>query len=44
MMAYLLVNLVLMLNLLIALLSNTYTVFERKSLALYLKDVVNRYD
>lgn len=44
MMAYLLINLVLMLNLLIALLSNTYTVFEQKSLALYLKDVINRYD
>ena len=42
-MIYLLLNLVLMLNLLIALLSNTYSIFQGMSLALYLRDVVQRF-
>ena len=36
-MIYLLVNLILMLNLLIAILSNTYTIFDKHSAGLYLQ-------
>ena len=40
-MIYLLVNLVLMLNLLIALLSNTFSMYSSRSVGLYLKDVIH---
>ncbi len=43
-MVYLLVNLVLMLNLLIAILSNTYTIYDKHSAGLYLQEVLMHYE
>ena len=43
-MIYLLINLILMLNLLIAILSNTYTLFANHSAGLYLQEVLLNYE